>query len=79
MEDWCAEGIFLMFQVFEGSFEQKKSFVRKKLTKHHEKVEFYCLISFKFICFNAVEIGRSFVEKTNKNTLKTVVFYNLKT
>ena len=42
--DWCTEGIFLMFQVkvkviFEDTFQQKFSFVRKKLTKNLENVE----------------------------------------
>ena len=45
VEDWCTEGIFWMFQVksinkFWSYFLTKTSFVRKKLTKNHEKVDF---------------------------------------
>ena len=51
---------------------KKISFVRKKLTKNLEKVDFWgvipldCLISPKIICFNALKIRLSFVKKKKK-------------
>ena len=76
-----------MFQVkhinnFWRHFQTEISFVRKKLTKNHKKTIFWgfipfdCLISSKIICFNAINIGRSFVKKkeTQKNTLKNCNF-----
>ena len=46
MEDWCAEGIFLMFQVegknnFLRHFPTEIFLVRKKLTKNHETNDFF--------------------------------------
>ena len=74
-----------MFQVkgiknFWSHFPTEISFVRKELTKNHDKIDkggfipFYCLIS-----SNAVKIGHSFVNKKSKTPSKTVIFENLKT
>ena len=61
VEDWCAEGIFLMFQVkginnFQRHFPTDISFARKELTKTYENLilvgvlPFDCSISSKIFC-----------------------------
>ena len=90
VEVWCAERIFLMFQIkginnFRRHFPTEFSLVSKKLKKNIMKKQFFvgfipfdCLISSKIFCFNTLKIRLSFVKKP-KAPSKTTFFDDSKT
>ena len=77
MEDWCAEGIFLIFlgkgnNYFKRTFHTIMSFVKKNYTTICEQVDFLGVLTAKFHLKTSVLIYLNYVllrQKKTKNPL----------